>query len=172
LAQPAHKRIVRGRRSELRTGSNPCIDAQEPLLRTGGQLREEGSDRLFATLAKTGAADQAPPGAANEHHARQRGRQGSAYGPVGALAVAFAKERARFARAQAHDGRGVEGLDGALRAAEAGRFGWQVRQAPSGGPLKPRVAAERAALNDTLNAMSAPAQVRDIWQGGAGAATL
>ena len=47
-----------------------------------------------------------------------------------------------------------------------------MRQAPRGGPLKPRVEAERAARHDTFNALPAPAPVRDIWQGGAREATL
>jgi hypothetical protein len=172
FTQSPDERLPLSRGAELLTGGDTGIRAKQALTCTCGKITKESCDRFFTALAESGATDQADPDTANQHDAGQGGDDVGAYGSPRPLAVAFAQQRARFARAQTRDRRRVDGLNGALLTAQADWFDRQVGQAPSGGPIKQRIKPERAARHGPFNAMPAPAQVRDIRQRGAGKASL
>lgn len=157
---------------KLLDSGNARINTEQAWGGAGGQVAEESGDRLLAALGKAGAADQADPHAADQHDTGQRGDDVGAHRPLGVCAVAFAKEGIRFARAPARYGRGVEGMDGALLAAQAHRFNRQALHAPAQCPLEKSVERELAPLQHALDPVPAPAQLHDIGQRGAGETPL
>ena len=158
---------------KLLDGGNARIHTEQALLRALGQVGKDFGHGLLARRPKAGAAHHADPDPTNQDHGRQRGHEVGLHRPLGAMAVAFAQQRAPLlVGPQADHGRGVDGMDGPPLTPQAHGLDGQALQAPGEGPIKQRIQRHLAALHGAFDPMPAPAQMDHVGQGGTGQAPL
>jgi len=137
--------------------------------------------RLWGRAAKTlarrsqaGAAHQADPYPANEHHGRERGDEVGLHRPLGTMAVTFAQQRAPLLIGGPQPGhsRGVDSMDCSPLPAQAHRLNGQALQAPRECAIEQHLQRHLAPLHGPFDPMPAPAQMNHVGQGGTSQAPL